>query len=168
MTATTRTALVLTLIASVAGCDEKSAPQTQAKQATQSPISSPTPATTSTPQVDEQQLANGFVKFADRFTKRMQEKFYADGWWVVESADVERTQAVLQPYKGKLVCKIEQKNETSWRYSAVFNRVDGSWKLESGETEVVQKGPTFSTPLIAVFNNTLTSQSKIVCDELAK
>lgn len=106
MKAVARTTSILAIAASIAGCNEKSAPQTPAKQTTPAPASSPPPATPAPAPVDEQQLAKGFVDFAARFAKQMNEKYYAGDTWIVESADVERTQAVLQPYKGKLVCKI--------------------------------------------------------------
>ena len=155
------------------GCEEKPAPQTQSPTS-QAPPASPIP------QVDETQLAKSFAEFADVYTKRMQESRNEDGtrdsWWTVDSIDIERTQSILSPYRGKLNCKIvadmRDSSSTEWRYSPSFNYVDGSWMFESAKLVVTRKGTNYSERPVLGKNLTETVHdlykimSKIVCRKI--
>ena len=149
--------LVCCLFASTmfAGCEEKSAPQTQ----------SPTPqapTASQTSQVDEMQLAKSFTEFADYYMKRMQERearSLAPNVLEFSSIDIERTQSILHQYRGKIIIELKSTGKgglhaKSYLYYPSFNYVDGSWVFASAilvpTNEFVKKSYDVSTNLICV------------------
>ena len=162
-----------------AGCEEKSAPQTQSNPATESPTSLAPPASP-IPQVDEMQLAITFTEFADVYTKKMQASRNDSGLhsrWTVDSADIERTPFILHPYKGKIICEVEGNTKetwsTEWRYSPSFNYVDGSWMFASAKLDVTRKGSTYSESTTFMGKNlreytldSFNAMSELACYEI--
>ena len=161
------------------GCEEKSAPQTQSKSVPDSPASL-TPPAPPAPQVDEMELAKSFAEFANVYAKEMQEYRNNSGSnsrWIVGSVDIVRTQSILHPYKGKIVCEVETDTtetwSTEWLYSPSFNYVDGSWVFASATLDVKRKGSTYSENtsyegqnLTEITLGLYGSMSELVCNKI--
>lgn len=97
-----------------------------------------------------------FVAFAEKFSKRVVEGYPSDRV-TIESTDVERTQSVIQPLRGKVVARVAAKDASKgidWRLTYRFERKEGKWAPVSTDVEVVRDDRSQAKDLVGTMRQT--------------
>lgn len=142
------------LVISVTACERK--PQESAAAPSGSQSTPEVPRSVDNSEKDEKTLVSDFTAFATKFGKHVIEG-YPNERVTIEGMDVERTQSLMQPIRGKVVARIAAKDTAKgvdWRLTYRFDRKDNKWSPATTEVEVVRDDRGLSKDLVGTMRQT--------------